>query len=84
MLVLGPKILSHALRLMHAGILVIQVLSVLNILLSVGVRIRIVRLLCSGKRLVIGRLPSVAGQVRTARHTAVLRSIGSWRLEGVG
>ena len=72
LLMLNPEIRTHSLRLMHARVLIIQVLSVLNILLSVWIGVRIVGLLRARERLVTGGLPSVAWQVGTARHAAVL------------
>lgn len=83
LLMLGPEILSHALWLMHACVLVVQVLGVLDILLCVWIRVGIVRLLSAREGLMVGRLPAVTCQMRAARHTAVLRSIGSRWLEGV-
>ena len=52
LLMLSPQVLTHALTLMHGGVLVVQVLSILNVLLRVWIRIRIVGLLSAWQRLV--------------------------------
>lgn len=83
LLMLSPKILWHALSLIHVGVLVVQVLSVLNILLSVGVGVRVVRVLNARQRGVSRRLPAAARHMRAAADAAILRAIGSRRLESV-